>query len=278
MIQINGQHGGGQILRTALSLSLITGKPFRMTNIRGKRQKPGLMRQHLTCVKAALSLGDGSADGDTLKSTELIFHPGELKSGDYRFTIGTAGSTSLVAQTLILPLLLKNEPSTLVIEGGTHNPMAPSADFLRDQYLCALRVMGYQIDMECVKPGFVPAGGGQIRVTIKPSGNITPLVADALAEPESTKAVILHQDLASVAETIQKLVWKKLRPIDIEVIETSDAECQGLTLKLISQYAESIQSPIKQRISELVAEYGLNSSELVIGVKIRNQRFQVVVA
>ena len=169
MIQLDGSNGGGQILRTALSLSMVTGQPFHLKNIRGKRPKPGLMRQHLTCVKAAAEICDGSIDGAELLSREVIFNPGKICSGDYHFKIGTAGSTTLLAQTLLPALWMAEGKSTLRLEGGTHNPMAPPADFIARVFLPVVEKMGFTASCELVRHGFAPAGGGEIFLTIEPS-------------------------------------------------------------------------------------------------------------
>lgn len=173
MIEINGQDGGGQILRSALSLSMITGQGFRMVNIRGQRAKPGLMRQHLTCVKAALEVCGGSASGAEMHSTELVFKPGKVKAGDYVFRIGTAGSTTLLFQTIFPALMLTEGVSSLELHGGTHNPMAPSADFIERAFLPQLRKMGVGVSFECVKYGFAPAGGGCIKAVVHPVIELT---------------------------------------------------------------------------------------------------------
>jgi len=168
MIKINGQDGGGQILRSALTLSMVTGQAFRMVNIRGKRSKPGLMRQHLTCVKAALEVSGGSASGAEMHSTELVFQPAKVKAGEYVFRIGSAGSTTLILQTLLPALSLAGGVSTVEIHGGTHNPMAPTADFIERAFLPQLRQMGAKLAFECKRHGFAPAGGGVIWAKIEP--------------------------------------------------------------------------------------------------------------
>jgi len=144
MITIDGSHGegGGQILRTSLALSLITGTAFRIDRIRANREKPGLRRQHLACVLAAAEVGAADIDGATLGSEELCFHPRHLRPGDYRFDIGTAGSSTLVLQTVLPPLLTAPEPSTVELGGGTHNPLAPPYDFLHKAFLPLLHRMG----------------------------------------------------------------------------------------------------------------------------------------
>jgi RNA 3'-terminal phosphate cyclase (ATP) len=137
MILIDGGkgEGGGQVLRTALSLSLLTGKPFRISNIRGARKKPGLLRQHLTCVNAAVQISAAGVAGAELGSMELEFKPGKVSGGNYEFNVSSAGSVMLVFQTVVLPLLFTGKSSYVTFKGGTHNPMAPTFDFLKRSYL-----------------------------------------------------------------------------------------------------------------------------------------------
>ena len=122
-IHIDGSkgEGGGQILRTSLALSCITGKRLRIEKIRAARRKPGLARQHLVCVRAACEISDGVCRGDALGSQVLDFQPGAVRSGDFHFDIGSAGSASLVVQTVLPALLLASEPSQVTVTGGTHN-------------------------------------------------------------------------------------------------------------------------------------------------------------
>jgi RNA 3'-terminal phosphate cyclase (ATP) len=171
VIEIDGSagEGGGQVLRTALSLSVLTRTAFRIVNVRAKRKRPGLLRQHLTAVQAAARIADAAIDGVKLGASELTFVPQSLRGGRYEFAIGTAGSTMLVLQTILVPLILAPEPSTLVLEGGTHNPAAPPFDFIAEAYLPLLRRMGAEASIELLRPGFFPAGGGRIRVSIVPA-------------------------------------------------------------------------------------------------------------
>ena len=171
-IKLDGSAGGGQILRSALSLSLVTGKPFQLTSIRGKRPKPGLMRQHLTCVLAAAEISGGSVDGAELGSGSIVFYPGQVRAGDYHFAIGTAGSTTLLAQTLMPAFWATSTTATMVLEGGTHNPMAPPVEFLQRAYLPCMRRIGFDARIELVRPGFAPAGGGELRITVPKSGEL----------------------------------------------------------------------------------------------------------
>src|SRR5215207_4155437 len=123
MITIDGSfgEGGGQIIRTSLALSLITGKAFRVYNVRAGRAKPGLQRQHLTAVTSAAAIGNAQADGAGLGAKEFTFVPGEVVPGEYTFSVGTAGSTMLVLQAVLPPLMIAGAPSLLTFEGGTHN-------------------------------------------------------------------------------------------------------------------------------------------------------------
>jgi RNA 3'-terminal phosphate cyclase (ATP) len=181
IITIDGSHGegGGQILRTALSLSAVTGKPFAMENIRARRSKPGLMRQHLTAVKAAAEISGARLDGAEVGSTRLRFEPGAaVRSGKFTFNIGSAGSTTLVLQTVLLPLALAGSRSRLVLHGGTHNLGAPPFEFLNRAFLPLVRRAGFDVRAEMRRPGFYPAGGGEIEVEIGPAETLQPLVIE----------------------------------------------------------------------------------------------------
>ena len=173
-LKIDGStgEGGGQIIRTALSLSMLTGTPIEIINIRAGRIKPGLMRQHLMCVQASQVISDATVTGAHLGSMAFTFTPSTVKSGDYNFDIGSAGSTSLVLQTLLPALLFANtgsaSPSTVTIKGGTHNPLAPTTDFLKNAFIPALAKLGMQVDIDLHQVGFAPIGGGSIKATITP--------------------------------------------------------------------------------------------------------------
>ncbi|MFN7134491.1 MAG: RNA 3'-terminal phosphate cyclase, partial [Myxococcales bacterium] len=171
MLTIDGSmgEGGGQIIRTSLACALITGKSFRITKIRARRAKPGLMRQHLTAVRAAAEIGDAEVTGAEVGSSELTFRPGKLRAGDYHFAIGTAGSTTLVLQTVLPALLMASGPSSVVLEGGTHNPMAPTYDFLERCFLPLVERLGPRVSTRLERPGFYPAGGGRWSVQLAPA-------------------------------------------------------------------------------------------------------------
>ncbi len=197
MISIDGSRGegGGQVLRTALAVSLATGRPFRIERIRAGRSKPGLLRQHLTAVQAAATISSGVVEGAALRSTELTFTPGEICPGSYRFSIGTAGSTGLVLQTVLLPLLLAPGASRLVLEGGTHNSNSPPFDFLAKTLLPLLRKMGASVTASLKRHGFYPAGGGRICVAIEPS-RLSPLDLSVRGAVHTMRARALVSNLA----------------------------------------------------------------------------------
>src|SRR3954451_14429588 len=163
MLTIDGSQGegGGQILRTSLGLSMLAGKPFRITRIRANRDKPGLMRQHLTAVLSAAKICAADVDGAAVGSSQLTFQPGPVTHGEYTFAISTAGSSTLVFQTVLPALLTAAGPSTLHLEGGTHNIYAPPLDFLQKSFLAIVNRMGPTVSIAVDRLGFYPAGGGR---------------------------------------------------------------------------------------------------------------------
>ncbi|MFN7154420.1 MAG: RNA 3'-terminal phosphate cyclase [Acidovorax sp.] len=161
--------GGGQILRTGLAISMVTGRPLHITHIRAGRPKPGLMRQHLACVQAAVAVCGGQSDGAELGSQTLQFTPGAVREGDYRFQIATAGSCLLVLQTVLPALMLADGESRVQLSGGTHNPMAPPFDFLERAFAPLVRRLGVGLELQLQRRGFFPAGGGELVARITPS-------------------------------------------------------------------------------------------------------------
>lgn len=221
MIIIDGSagEGGGQIFRTSLSLAICLGKAVTIKNIRAKRNKPGLLRQHLTCLRAAKEICNAEVLGDEIGADLVEFIPGEVKAGSYRFSIGTAGSTSLVLQTILLPLMFADGPSEVLIEGGTHNKGAPSYEFLQHCFLPAMQKMGYRFDVELCDYGFYPAGGGAIRVKVYPAENLQAL---DLCE----RGDLLNKQVTAIAAKLPKHVLQR----EVAVFENDrawgDAELQ----------------------------------------------------
>ncbi|MFK7758577.1 MAG: RNA 3'-terminal phosphate cyclase [Phycisphaerales bacterium] len=214
MIPIDGStgEGGGQILRSALALSMVTARPFCIQNIRANRSKPGLLRQHLTAVNAAAAICNAKISGAELGSDFVSFTPGSVQCGEYSFAIGSAGSTTLVLQTVLPALMVGDEPSTLIIEGGTHNMYAPTVDFLCSSFLPIVERMGPRVHVEIERHGFYPAGGGRIRVQIDPASLLTPvsiMKRGEVVEQMATATVaglspeIAKRELDVVAEKLQ---------------------------------------------------------------------------
>jgi len=170
MIEIDGSQGegGGQMIRTSLSLSAITGKAVKIRGIRAGRPNPGLAAQHLTAAKSVRKVCRGALEGAEIGSKGLVFEPGKIVGGIYDIDIGTAGSATLVAQTLIPILLHAEKPSILRITGGTHVMKSPGYDYLQEVFFPAINKFGAGVEGELIKPGFYPKGGGQINIRIKP--------------------------------------------------------------------------------------------------------------
>jgi RNA 3'-terminal phosphate cyclase (ATP) len=235
MLQLDGAagEGGGQILRTALSLSMITGQAFRIENIRAGRAKPGLLRQHLTAVMAAAEVCGASVEGAVLGSTALSFAPGAVHSGEYRFAVGTAGSATLVLQTLLPALLLAEGRSFVSVEGGTHNMAAPPFDFLQKTFLPLVRKMGPEITIRLDRYGFYPAGGGSISMAINPVDRLSELHLPLQLECTEITATaivanlprhIATRELAAVAERLE------IAKDGLETVETKDSVGPGNVL------------------------------------------------
>jgi RNA 3'-terminal phosphate cyclase (ATP) len=177
MLTIDGAQGegGGQILRTALALSVCLQRPFCIRNIRANRSRPGLQFQHLAAVNAAAAISGAAVTGADRDSLSLAFRPRAVAPGAYRFDIGTAGSTSLVLQTILPALVLAPGDSTIVLAGGTHNPLAPPFEFLESAFVPLINRMGAGVNVTLQNRGFAPAGGGQIHASISPTRRLQPL-------------------------------------------------------------------------------------------------------
>jgi len=213
MIDGSQGEGGGQILRSSLALSLVTGRPFVIDNIRAGRGKPGLMRQHLTAVLAAAEVGAAELEGAAIGSRRLSFTPTTIRSGSYRFGVGTAGSTTLVLQTLLPALVLADGPSEIVLEGGTHNTWAPPFHFLERAYLPLLNRMGPQVSVRLERYGFYPVGGGRLSVQIQPAKSLMGfhLVNRGETKAKSVCALVANLPAAigerEVKEVLRRMSW-----------------------------------------------------------------------
>ncbi|MCX7778765.1 MAG: RNA 3'-terminal phosphate cyclase [Patescibacteria group bacterium] len=174
ILRIDGSYGegGGQILRTSLSLSIITNQAVEIFNIRAKRKNPGLQAQHLAAVRAAEKISQAKISGAKIGSQVLKFEPKKIKFGKFEFDIGTAGSTTLVAQTILLPLAFSKHPSEVLIIGGTHNPLAPPFHYFSEVFLPTIEKLGIKAESKLEKYGFYPRGGGRMRLFVSPTAKI----------------------------------------------------------------------------------------------------------
>ncbi|MEM1445339.1 MAG: RNA 3'-terminal phosphate cyclase [Planctomycetota bacterium] len=280
MQRIDGSQGegGGQVLRSSLALSMVTGQPFRIENIRAGRSKPGLMRQHLTGVRAAVAVCGGEAEGDALRSTALSFTPGSVRAGDYRFSIGTAGSTTLVLQTVLPALVLADGPSTVTLEGGTHNPFAPPFDFLAKTYLPLLNNMGPNVTATLERPGFFPAGGGALRVEIEPAttGKLTGFELMKRGEIVRRRAVATVANLPrEIAERELKVARRKLgwNEAACAVQEVKDSPGPGNLVTLEIESAGADEAPGVCEVFTGFGEVG-RKAEVVANAAVRQaQRY-----
>ena len=253
MITIDGSYGegGGQILRTSLALSLVTGKPFSIHNIRAGRKKPGLMRQHLTAVNAATEIGKAAIKGNSIGSRAFSFDPETIKSGNFHFAIGSAGSCTLVFQTVLPALMISGGPSEIILEGGTHNPFAPPYEFLEKAFLPVINRMGPRVDAVLEKPGFYPAGGGRLKVSINPAdlnkvdllerGNIINKIA--VAAVANLPVNIANRELKVVRE---KLEWNREL---LKVVEVENSQGPGniLTVEIESENINEVFTGFGER-------------------------------
>ena len=241
--------GGGQILRTALSLAVLQQRPIRIERIRAGRAKPGLMRQHLTCVKAAAAISGADVRGGELGSTTLDFVPHALVGGAQHFAIGTAGSAMLVLQTLLPPLLRADAPSRITIEGGTHNMLAPSACFFAHCFLPQLQRMGARVTLEVEHVGLFPAGGGRIVARITPTA-MRPIAIEERGARLGISAEALvagvpeHVALREITRVVDRF---KLRREHIRHRDLGKRTGPGNVLSVRADF---------EHVSELVTTYG----------------------
>jgi RNA 3'-phosphate cyclase len=211
--------GGGQLLRTSLALSMVTGKPFEMIHVRAKRPKPGLQAQHLQALLAAQQICAAIVEGASKGSLRLRFIPGAPRSGTYRFDIGTAGATSLVLHTAYLPLHLREQPSTVQILGGTHVPWSPTYNHLVEAWLPCLRAMGLRLELTLQRAGFYPHGGGALIARLEPVAAIQPLCLNARGPLQEVRVFSAHTNLTdAVAERQARAAQRMLQNAGLQPV------------------------------------------------------------
>jgi len=256
VLTIDGSQGegGGQILRTALSLSLISARPIRLVNVRAGRQNPGLLAQHLSVLRASAAICDAAVSGDHLGSTEISFAPNHPpRSGSYVIDVaetagrGSAGSVTLILQTLVIPLLLAAGPSTLVLRGGTHVEWSPPFDDLASSYLPLLRRMGYRVDAKLKRWGWYPVGDGEVECKIagtkiardrwrpRPIEATTPGPLQGIAGRAVAANLPAHIPLRMMERARLSLAEFGV-PVNIEP-QSVTAACQGAALFFLAKYA-----------------------------------------
>lgn len=251
LLSLSGESGGGQLLRSALSLAMITGRGFHMEKIRARRPKPGLMRQHLACVRAAAEISSADVTGAELGSTELVFQPGPVVGGDYEFAIGSGGSTTLVLQTLLPAMLHADSASTLRIEGGTHNPLAPPFEFIERCYLPVLARMGVKATVALERHGFMQAGGGRLIATVKPLKKWKKLKLTERGEPLEIRGIVvqahLPQDIAQreIASAARVLEWPTDR-FSVEEVRESSGPGNAILLEATFEHITEISTGVAQ--------------------------------
>lgn len=224
-VTIDGSEGegGGQMLRTSLALAILTGRPLRLVNVRARRSTPGLGRQHLASLRAAQAISGATVRGDALRSTEVELVPGAARAGEHTFAIGSAGSATLVLQTVLPPLLLASAPSRVVVEGGTDNPMAPSFDFLAKSYAPFVERAGAGLALALGRRGFYPAGGGRFVADVAPTRT---LVFSDLLERGDVLGLRAVARVAHVPSSIGHRMLRVARDalgLDRDALELDDA-------------------------------------------------------
>ncbi len=238
MLEIDGSHGegGGQILRTAVALSALTQTPIRVTNIRANRPKQGLSAQHKHAIRSVAELSDASTSGLEVGTRSIEFEPGKIQAGEFRVDIGTAGSITLVLQACLLPALHADQEIKLTITGGTDVKWSPPLDHFSNIFLKLLEKMNIQVELNLVRRGYYPKGGGVVEMKIKPVTGLKPL---ELTEPGELKKVagIVHLTKLPrhVSERIKKGAFDKLKDhFDVEINEdlrgTGFSQGTGITL------------------------------------------------
>lgn len=262
MIVIDGSQGegGGQILRSALALSAITGAPFRIVDIRARRSRPGLLRQHLTAVEAAATVAGARVRGARLSSSEVEFHPGLVAHGEHTFAVGTAGSATLVFQTVVWPLLAQPGRSRLTFEGGTHNPTAPPFEFMQRVFIALLRSLGLRLEATMISAGFYPAGGGRFVVELEGGRSPAPIELLARGALVRREALVLLSNLPAHIGRRELAVVE--RELGWSASECSMVELRGhgpgnaLCLMVEAEHAREVVTGFGQKgvSAELVAQ------------------------
>ena len=248
MIEIDGSIGeaGGQILRTALSLSAITQQAFKITKIRHSRPKPGLQAQHLTCVKSLQQICNADVKGGEIGSQVLEFTPSEIVGGNYNFNIGTAGSITLLAQCLLPVLLSADKASEVQFTGGTHVSFSPVADYFSSIFLPTVHKMGVEAEFTVQRCGWFPVGGGKATLKVKPLKELTPLnLTSREIAPNITVSALYSQLPGAVgqrlADSAAKYLTNSAGACCAEIkVDKKEASCPGCCVFVKADYGNCV--------------------------------------
>ena len=282
-IVIDGSQGegGGQILRTTVGLAAALGMPVRVTGIRAGRQRPGLRPQHLAAMQAAAAVCNAQVGGASIGSTEITFQPGRCQVGRFRFDIGTAGSSTLVLQTVIPALMIADGACDVTVTGGTHNPLAPCFEYLRDVFVPLASAANLHVYVEMLRAGFYPGGGGELRMQIQGVGstaNVQPFryvdrgplrhIEGLSAASYSLAAHIIERQnsqalgrliAAKHHATIQQAVWETFSPGTVvflrAVFARSIAGCFSLGAR--SKRAEQVADDAVEQLLAFIDSAGV---------------------
>jgi RNA 3'-terminal phosphate cyclase (ATP) len=216
--------GGGQVVRSAIALAACSGTAVRLHRIRERRERPGLRAQHVAAVRAAAAICNATVSGVTVGSPELAFEPGRPRPGEYEIDVGTAGSTMLVLQTVLPALSLCGSQSRVVLRGGTHNPRAPTYEFIRHSFLPLIARMGFGVRVELDACGFFPRGGGLVRATIEP------LVARPALDLRERGSIVARSATALSARLPEHVAWREIATLRERLGLTEDC-CRAGTVE-----------------------------------------------
>lgn len=244
VVEIDGAEGegGGQMLRTALTLSIITQKPFRMFNIRANRPNPGLSAQHLTALLAAARISEAKIEGAYLRSKEIFFSPKKIISGNFSFKIETAGSTTLLLQTLYLPLAFAGG-GRLTLEGGTHTKWSPPFDFLKYVFCKLLKRMDCNMELNLRRAGYYPKGSGMLSISISACRSLKSLI---LGERGRLRRLLVSVTLSRLPEHIAEREIKRLSERlsfagELEVrLNRPDSLSAGNSVLLVCEFSKTV--------------------------------------
>ncbi len=245
MIEIDGSlgEGGGQVLRSSLTLAALTQQAFHISNIRANRTKPGLRPQHLAAVRAAADICNAEVQGATEDAMQLTFQPQKIRNGRFRFPIDTAGAASLVFQTVFLPLAFAAGTSELTLTGGTHVPWSPSYHYLEMQWLPLLQQLGFRAKLQLNAAGFYPRGGGEVKALVLPAGDVAPLIWRQRGKLLRLRGICGIANLeAHIAKRQKLLALQRLEPLcrDTKIqIDDLPATGQGTFLLLKADFADA---------------------------------------